>query len=423
MRVLHTSDWHLGQILYGQSRTPEHHIVLKQIIEICAQECVDLLMICGDVFDTYNPSAESEETWFWFLKTLHSTLPSIHIYVISGNHDSALRLRAPGPVLKDLNVHIYSQNHFLESGKLDPNQHLVIFEKCRRSDEERVHKICLGLVPFVKPSEYPPWVNSEQGAHLHEFLKTIYEDLALKAQDHNCPILLTGHLFASGGSVSENSERKIQRGNLEAFSLKECIFPLCHIALGHLHKPQKVHMETASACYSGSLFPLSFVETQYVHGVTLAQWHDNDSLPEIKRIPLVRPRRILQLGSADTSPETLLEEVQQLSFENDVNSLEAFAEVRIDAPPGQGLELRDKISKALIQRNILLLQFHVQTKSNKNKDQKSSANDFQDFAELDPLWVFRQTFEEMWNKPSDLEIEKLFLEIVGETQHLDKVTH
>jgi exonuclease SbcD len=106
MKILHTSDWHLGHSLHDHSREAEHQAFLAWLLDTLEVESVDALLICGDVFDNANPAAQSQALWYRFLAEAQHRLPGLDIVVIGGNHDSAARLDAPDPLLRALRVRV-----------------------------------------------------------------------------------------------------------------------------------------------------------------------------------------------------------------------------------------------------------------------------------------------------------------------------
>jgi exonuclease SbcD len=106
MRLIHTADWHLGHKLHEVDRREEHEAFLDWLVETIREREADALLMSGDVFDTANPSAEAQELWYRFLARCRRRNPDVDIVVIGGNHDSAGRLDAPNPLLRELGVQI-----------------------------------------------------------------------------------------------------------------------------------------------------------------------------------------------------------------------------------------------------------------------------------------------------------------------------
>lgn len=105
MRILHTSDWHLGRTLYGKKRYEEFDRFLQWLLHTIQEQRIDILIIAGDIFDTTAPSNQAQEQYYSFLSKVHTTTCQ-HIIVIGGNHDSASFLNAPQALLKALNIHV-----------------------------------------------------------------------------------------------------------------------------------------------------------------------------------------------------------------------------------------------------------------------------------------------------------------------------
>jgi DNA repair protein SbcD/Mre11 len=357
MRLLHTSDWHLGQTFFGESRTPEHRVFLDALVSLCVSEAPDALLICGDVFDSTNPPADAEELWFGFLAKLAQVRPDLGVHVIAGNHDSPARLGAPRPVIERMGIFVQERVHYLERGlhgseassrRLDPLAHLRLLPSTSGT------QICLGLVPFLRPSDIPPAFGIDGERPLQEFLLGLYSDLAADAATTypGVPLVLTGHLFAAGGSLSELSERKIQRGNLEALPVETLSARCCYFALGHLHRAQALG-PSKNVRYCGSPLPLSFTETHYEHQVVRV-----DICPlgtaNATSLVLARPRRFVRLPEMPALPDAVLAACDALDV--DPNELPPFVEARVSLR-GPEPGLRQEIDKRLRAKGALLVQY------------------------------------------------------------------
>ena len=145
MRLLHTSDWHLGHVLHGMSREREHREFLSWLVRMLVAEQIEVLLVTGDVFDSSTPSATAEAAWFDFLAEARRARPEMDIVVIAGNHDSPSRLSAPSAVLKRLGVHIVGQlprRAKAEGGGIDFERMLIPVAGGRG---------LIAAVPFLRP--------------------------------------------------------------------------------------------------------------------------------------------------------------------------------------------------------------------------------------------------------------------------------
>ena len=119
MKILHTADWHIGQLFYEYDRTHEHQQFLNWLVETLINEQVELLLISGDIFDLSNPSAASIKMFYSFLNQAVKGNPYLQIIVTAGNHDSAARLESPKPLLESSNIHIIGVIEKDENGIID----------------------------------------------------------------------------------------------------------------------------------------------------------------------------------------------------------------------------------------------------------------------------------------------------------------
>lgn len=265
MKLIHTADWHLGKNIEGYTRLEEQRQFLKDFIKICEDEQADMIIIAGDIYDNYNPSAMAEQLFYDTLKQLSRNGRCMTV-VISGNHDNPDRLTASGPLARDHGIvmagtpnsiitpGIYGQHEITESA---PGYfHAII-------NNEEVDML---LVPF--PSEKrlnEVYLNetddeTQKAASYGEKMSALFS--SLKEHFHKDSIhLIASHLFVMD-SIEDGSERSIQLGG--SYMVGGDIFPEIadYIALGHVHKPQKVP-GCPNARYSGSPLPFNIKETSF----------------------------------------------------------------------------------------------------------------------------------------------------------------
>jgi len=267
LRILHTSDWHLGHTLHDLSRWREHDAFLEWLTDTLGSESVDVMLLTGDIFDSANPSARSTQRWFSFLAEVRRRYPALDLIVVGGNHDSAARMDAPRPILESMNIHILGglPRHANGAVKLDE---VIIPITGRSGDVEG----WVAAVPFLRPGDLPR-VSSEAATaegRLVAGMRTLYQQLigALqeRRQDGQAAVV-TGHCLMAGAMLSENSERKIQGGNQDALPADLFTNDLTYVALGHLHLAQAVGRDTVR--YAGSPLPLSMTEAGYAHQVNV----------------------------------------------------------------------------------------------------------------------------------------------------------
>ena len=287
MKIIHTSDWHLGHRLYGLSRHEEQKGFLEWLIQQVQEQKADALLIAGDIFDTHNPSAEATRLYYDFLTKLHQTLPYLQVIVIGGNHDSAARLDAPREVLKALNVHVV--------GALPRSNHLAWKELyCPIHNAQGKLLAWVVSVPYLRASDLPLKSPNEDHAIING-VKEVYR-LALaglkEKLESDVPVILTGHCEMQKGLLSLESERSFsgyakQSLPTEVFTALDQIKP-SYVALGHLHLAQEV-----SGCnwirYSGAPLPFSVAEKDYPHQLLCVEFTEG-KLESVT--PLLIPQKL-----------------------------------------------------------------------------------------------------------------------------------
>jgi DNA repair protein SbcD/Mre11 len=262
MKLLHTSDWHLGRSLLGKKRYDEFGAFLDWLIAEIINNDIELLIVAGDIFDTTLPTNRAQQLYYDFLTRVAKLSVCHNIVIVGGNHDSPTFLEAPKELLKSFNFFVIGAR----SQNLEDD---VIVIK----DKKGVPAAIVCAVPYLRDRDIR---NVEIGESFDDKAKKLmdgifqhYHKIALIAENKKqelkkngqfIPIVATGHLFTQGGVVAEDDGvRDLYVGNISHIPLS--IFPDCfdYVALGHLHIPQKV-----AGCnkirYSGSPIPMGFGE-------------------------------------------------------------------------------------------------------------------------------------------------------------------
>ncbi|MEE2024860.1 exonuclease subunit SbcD [Alkalimonas mucilaginosa] len=281
MKIIHTSDWHLGQSFFTKSRKAEHQAFLHWLLAQAKQQQVDAILVAGDVFDTGTPPSYARELYNEFVVACNRL--GVCLVVLGGNHDSVSVLNESRQLLACLNTYVVA------SVTDDPEQQLLTLPK---RDGSPGALLC--AVPFVRPRDVLQSRAGDSGlakrqalgAAISQHYQQLYQ-LALSKREalaQQLPIVATGHLSALGVSQSE-SVRDIYIGTLDGFAA-DAFPPADYIALGHIHRPQIVGKKPHIR-YSGSPIALSFDELGSSKQVLLVQFSD-DKLEDV--IPLEVPR-------------------------------------------------------------------------------------------------------------------------------------
>jgi exonuclease SbcD len=263
LRLLHTSDWHLGHLLHGFERTLEHEAALAWLLDTIEAEQVDALLVAGDVFDSANPPTEALATWNRFLVEAWRRHPRLQVVVVGGNHDSAARLDATDPFLRALDrLHVVGGAR-RPDGTLDVARLAVPL-----TDRGGAVAAWVAAVPYLRASDTGAGDEAAVAAGLRRFYDEVLSGLRARRTPDQALIAM-GHLYLVGGKVSDQSERALTVGNQGAVG--EALFPddLAYVALGHLHLAQQVGLRP-HVRYAGSPLPLSLGERGYPHQAVLA---------------------------------------------------------------------------------------------------------------------------------------------------------
>ncbi|MBT3319090.1 MAG: exonuclease subunit SbcD [Clostridia bacterium] len=251
MKILHTSDWHIGHALYGKKRNDEHSAFLNWLTEQIASRDIDALVVSGDIFDTGSPGGAAEQLYFDFLTSIIKTNCKT-VVIVAGNHDSPRRLQAPAALLKKLHIHVIG----IPSA---PADHVIEL----KDSDDNIGALCCA-VPYLRKNDMVRIEDDNISTDEKIILATkqFYSDVAAAAKQKNpdVPIIATGHLFAQGATTSEgDGVRELYVGSLGHVGAD--VFPeeIDYVALGHIHSKQTVSGNERIR-YSGSPLCMSFSE-------------------------------------------------------------------------------------------------------------------------------------------------------------------
>ncbi|MTI19102.1 exonuclease SbcCD subunit D [Rhodobacteraceae bacterium RKSG542] len=410
VRILHTADWHIGQTINGWDRTFEHAFFFKELKEIVVREAVDAVLISGDVFDNQNPSAEGMRMLFHALADLRRARPHLTTVMTAGNHDPAGRLEAPGILLEEIGVSAVGMI-LQKDGGLDLSRHLVPLKNA----EGVIEAYCLAL-PFPRASDLPTLTGEsakEAGSPIVRAVADLYQRAVSGAREQigDAPLVAMGHLHVSGGDESEASERRILIGGEHAVPATVFDESLAYVALGHLHKPQRVGRDTVR--YSGSPFPLSVSELNYKHGVDIIEL-DGDSY-SYERHALTRPVPFYRLKGKDG---LLVAEV-----EGALEALELDADLPVEQQPFVHVDLRRQTSALGLRAEVdqILSRYPVRDTgvsivSAKEEGQAAPSEivSLKKLEEIKPLDLFYTAFEKEHGEGPEARHLELFHSVLAE---------
>jgi len=311
-RILHTSDWHLGQHFYGKSRANEHQQFLTWLLKQVEEQQIDAVIVAGDIFDTGTPPSYAREMYFDFVVKMHAC--QCQLIILAGNHDSVAVLGEAKQLLSQLSCTVVPIAY---SEKQDNSEQVFILKNSAGEDGA-----VLCAIPYIRPRDIITSVAGQSAGDkqlsLQQGIKNHYQQLFEQAENivhaskKSLPIIATGHLTTVGVTSSE-SVRDIYIGTLEAFPARD--FPdVDYVALGHIHRSQKV-AKTEHIRYCGSPIPLSFDEASQNKNVLIAEF-ENSQLKQVIEIviPCFQP-----LAMVKTSLEHLSDDIETLVKTTELN--------------------------------------------------------------------------------------------------------
>lgn len=416
MRIIHTSDWHLGQFFINKSRLQEHQQFIAWLLQQVSDLNVDAVIIAGDIFDTGSPPSYARELYNQFVIGMNNL--GRQLIILAGNHDSVSTLNESKEILAQLNTQVITS-----AAETLEDQVLQV------KDQQGYVGAILCAIPYLRPRDIMRSQAGESGEQKQQALGRaisqhyleVFELAKNQRQelDYNVPIIATGHLTAMGVKTSD-SVRDIYIGNLEAFPANQ--FPAAdYIALGHIHRPQKV-AKTEHIRYCGSPIPLSFDELGSDKEVLMVDFSDGKLVKiEPLKIPLFQPMKVIK-GDLASIEQQFLSLAEQASA-SDIKD----AEYLTDLPTWLSIEvetedylndLQQRVQALAEGLNVEILQLR---RARKQQQQRIEREDKELLAELTPEDVFeRRLATEVFDSDEKTERKKrltqTFSRIVNELE-------
>jgi exonuclease SbcD len=377
MKVLHTSDWHLGQNFMNNTREAEHQMALDWVVDMIREHKIEVFILAGDVFDIGNPPSYARRLYYDFLRKLIKTACR-HIIITGGNHDSPSMLNAPAELLKIFNIHVVGA----ATGKLED-------EILELKNDQGALEMVVAAVPFLRERDLRYSVagesGSEQAKHLRKAIVDHYKSLAklmIPYEKSGVPIITTGHLYAAGATASAKQDN-IYIGNMENIGASEFPALFDYVALGHIHRPQNLGKQRHIR-YSGSIIPLSFSEIKDQKSVVVLTFKGKTiQKTDIVEVPVYR-----QLKSVHGDLKTIRERLRKLD-QKFKDTLPHWVEVIVETEevtPRLDIDIRE-FAKDM---NLEILRVKIQRKQ---KGLEATLEDDVALDDLDELDVFKKKCE------------------------------
>ena len=440
LKILHTSDWHLGAVLAAEERIGEQKMFLDWLTGCIIDEQIDVLIVSGDIFDTYTPPVSAQNAYYQFLAGL---IPCRHlkaVFITGGNHDSPAFLAASSGILSCLNIHVVSSLEQPQTPEPAPNGGDTAVVPPHEGADRGIFEVLDGAgntvlvvcaVPFLREKDLRVTGGMDDETDIAEktqlALAAHYQSVFEQAQEiahnriaHNhsgndgsIPIIMTGHLYIAGSVLSDaGSERAREVGRLSSFPA--ALLPKAdYIALGHLHKPQKAG--GSEFCrYSGAPLPMSFSEGPLLN-LEQPTEHDEAAVPDTAgksvvivefenppRLRLVAApefRRLLRLRG---SPDDILQQLEQIEDET-------WLEVQVTRNEGPLIDFWNKLAEVAQHSKYKIL---IKRDMRESTRLSFDADDGVELRALSPSGVFEQRLkDESLTEEDTAAYTKMFTEI------------
>ena len=396
MKILHTSDWHIGRRLYDKSVDETLELFFAWLKNTIIEQKVDVLLVAGDIFNNPYPSQSSLKLYYKTLFELSKTNLQ-QIIITGGNHDSVSNLNAPKELLSALKIVVVGgvsnqiDKMIVEIKNDENNIELVVAaipflrERDIRTSgsgntfQERVNKISLGIEDFY----------NQVAQHLKKY------------KEKNIPVIAMGHLFVNDVSDMSKEERELYIGGLQQISFQQIPNIFDYFALGHIHKPMRIG-KRENVRYCGSPIHLNFAERKYKSQVIMVDFNDNKT--EIEQLFVPQFRDLLQFKG------TYNEVYEQITNYSSKNVLIAWADLEI-IEQKQDLNLDKKISalKEELQYVEIISSKYTFTDIEKDIEKRFEKNT--DINDLKPIEVFEQVLKNTAEEDRKI-LKDTFIELV-----------
>ena len=386
MKIIHTSDWHLGQNLYGYDRTQEQSLALQQIEDLVRQETPDALVVSGDIYDTAQPSSAVQTLFTGAVMRMHLASPRTAIIITAGNHDSGSKHEISRVLWETQNVHMI--------GTINKEDTL----------EQIIELPGTGFIIAVPYS-------SER--HIPEgFWQGLLDEVESR-NEAGLPVVLSAHLTVSGCDFQgHENARDFSVGGIDALELEDLGTGYDYVALGHIHRAQTIEGSGGRVRYSGTPVPVSFDEN-YAHTVSVVEIASHGAVPVIREVPIANPCPLVTLPSDHFAP---WDEVRGLLLEypkDNPSYVRLNVEVEDTLPPDAIAEAK----KILLEGEGRYCLVNARRKETEAAEKTSLS--VTEFRAMEPVAVARLYAQES-GRAFDEDLEALFREVVNEVKENER---
>ena len=399
MKILHTSDWHLGQDYYTYDRTEEHASFLHQIQDIVKEEKPDVMVVSGDIYHTATPSNTTMKFFNEQLDNIRTAYPEMHIVITAGNHDSSSRLESTKNLWKHLGVSVV--------GKICKDNGHVLYDDLiipiKRNKELIGYIIAL---PHMYPNSYPLDDNeTSEESRMDIFMKHLGEAVQEKLDKNDVPVVMMAHMTITGTDI-RGHEKTI--GGMDEVPIQQLsAVPFDYLALGHIHRTQFV-AEKNKAHYCGTPIPVSFDE-DFNHTVSIVEIGTQEKTPKVRYIDIENPWPIMTVPSEPLAFDEALQELEKVN-----NDMKAYVRLNVLL---DGVAPVDALIKAekIVQDKALRLCYIKWNRVNQEQQKAMRTLRMEEFQEKQPLDIAKLYYKNTYNSEMSDRLIELFEEAEKKT--------
>lgn len=379
MKILHTSDWHLGHTLYNYDRTEEQMVMLLQMVNIVKEEQPDVFLLCGDVYHTPQPSAAVQTMFTNALVQIRDANPGMTIVITAGNHDSGSKhdiFRTPWKALKVYTI-----------GCIDASQkeELVV---------EVPGKGYIIAVPYVNERNMPK-------GFFQELLDIVEERNA-----DNLPVVMMAHTTVRGCDFAgHDNASEYAVGGIDSYDLDEMGSGYDYLALGHIHHGQYIHSGKHNVRYCGTPIPVSFDE-RYMHSVSIVEIAEHGERPTVKEIEINPHRPLVTLPAEGVAT---WEDAKTL-LENYPNDIDAYIRLNVEIDDFLPVEANAEAQMICEEKKCKFCVINSQRLKRSRREAKIMS--VQEFKTENPIGIAERYAEDL-GKTFDSEMKELFNEALA----------
>ncbi len=392
MKILHTSDWHLGHTLYNYDRKEEQEDMIHQMVDIARKEQPDAFLLSGDVYDIAQPSAAAQQMFSNAMAQLHQAVPGMTIIVTAGNHDSGMRTEAFQSLLSMVDIHTIGtidKNH--------PENHIIPING----------KGFVIALPYTADRFIP------------EGFYDLIEEKVNEQNTDGLPVVMMAHTTVKNadfrGHKSSNDDTII--GGIESVGLETFGNGYDYLALGHIHRPQTFEVKDSNqlARYCGTPIAISFDEDTNTpplgsHSVSIVEIEARGEKPKVRLEDISNPHPLVTLPANGPLP---WDEVKEI-FDKYPSDLQAYIRLNVavtDSLPSSAYAEAQEIAKGKACRYCLINAVRQEDVAKTNSRQQMELSEFQ---RMDPLDILKRFYHDKKGLDLPEHLEKLFNKAVQE---------